>query len=547
MIARLVALLLFLAPGCALAGLEAVYVRDLGPSVELAIADNGDLDADFGGRKLVRRGGQVWLIQERLTGPLVDRLDDLEAAAAGIDTGEPADGPLSSLGPTQVRGRSGEGFVFTNWGADQKKAFLVLSPDPGLRLLSAALKLISRAEALLFTLANPEADRGFLLEGPTVARLLEARAPLRFGDLELKDLRRGEVRLPPFDLAGAAESREALLRRIEREREPDDRRERSSDVFRAVFAEGRLWLATDDGALSSVAQGERGLRREDVGAPVIDICAGRGGLRALTGNRKWDGRWTLRRRMAGGWTVERSGKAEGESVVAFSCAGPRAILLTDKRLIEAGAAGATSRALSGEVDYAKVKVVTLETTGHLFVGMNSGEWGGGLIRIDRGSGKVVRIERNATGDLCAGPLNTKCDPVHGIAVIPWKPECVAAAVGLVHMFARGRVVEICGDQVQQMFAHAADSHADAPEAPAGGYGAIPFFGIAGAGETLLAAGGDGLYRLGPKGLAERRPWPRFEEVDGLLVSFALPDVILVITTINGRASLGGAAPLLVTR
>jgi len=545
MIARLVALLLLAAPACAAAGIEAVYVRGLGPSIELTLADNGDLDADIGGRrKLVRRGGQVWIVQERLTGPIVDRLADLEAAA-GNKAREAADGPLVSVGPTEVRGRSGEGFLFTNWGADQKRAFLVLSPDPGLRPLSAALRLVWRTESLLFALANPKADHDSLPEGRTMARLLEGRAPLRFGDLELKALRRGEVRLAPFALAGTAETREQLRRRIERER--GDEPARSSDVSRAVFAEGRLWLVADDGALTSVAQGERRRRLEDAGAPVIDICAGTGGLRALTGAREWDGRWTIRRWKAGRWTVERSGTTKGESVVAFSCGGPAAILLTDKRLIEAGPAGETSRALSGEARHARVKAVTLETPGHLFVGLNSGEWGGGLLQIDRKSGKVRRIERNATGELCDGPLNTACDPVHGIAVIPWKPDCVAAAVGLVHMLGHGRIVEICREEVEQMFAQASDRHADAPEAAVGGHGSVPFFGLAAAGATLLAAGHDGLYRLGPSGLVERRSWPRFEEIDGLLVSFALPDVVLVITTINGRASLGGAAPLLVTR
>lgn len=544
MIARIVAILLFVAPGCALAGIEAVYVRGMGPSIELAIADNGDLDADIGRGKLVRRGDQVWLIQERLTGPVVARLDELEAAA-GNKRREPANGPLASLGPTDVRGRSGEGFLYTNWGVEQKKAFLVLSPDPGLRPLSAALKLIWRVESLLFTLANPAADHDPLWEGATMARLLEGRAPLRFGDLELKDLRRGEVRLAPFALAGAAESREALRRRLEREH--GDEADESSDVSRAVFAEGRLWLVTDDGGFTSVAQGERSRRAEDAGGPVIDICAGTGGLRVLTGAREWDGRWTLRRWTAGRWTVERSGTARGESVVAFSCAGSEAILLTDKRLIEAGPAGEKSRALSGEAGHARVKAVTLETPGHLFVGLNSGEWGGGLIRIDRKSGGVSRVERNATGELCDGPLNTACDPVHGIAAIPWKPDCVAAAVGLVHMLAHGRIVGICGERVEQLFVQASDRHADAPEAAAGGYGSVPFFGLAATGRTLLSAGNDGLYRLGPAGLVEHRPWPRFEEIDGLLVSFALPDVVLVITTINGRASLGGAAPLLVTR
>lgn len=543
MIARLVLLLLFVAPGSALAGIEAVYVRNLGPSIELTIADNGDLDAVSGRMKVVRRGGQVWLIQERLTGPIVDRLDDLEAAA-GSKTRKAADGPLESVGPTEVRGRSGEGFVFTKWGAGQKKAFLVLSPDPSLRRLSAALTLIWRAESLLFVLAHPEADHEPIWEGANMERLLQGRAPLRFGDLELKVLRNGPVALAPFDLAGAAESRDGLHRRLERERgeEPG----RRSDVGAALFADGRLWLGTD-GALASVAPGERSLRRENAGAPLIAICAGAGGLRALTGDPRKDRGWTLRRWKAGRWIVERVVGSEGDSVFGLSCDGREAIVLTDKRIIEAGPSGVRSLALSGEPRRPRVKAVIRETPGHVFVGLNSGEWGGGLIRIDRKSGRVETIERNATGELCDGPLNTACDPVHGIAVIPWKPDCVAAAVGLVHMLPRGRVAEICGDKVEQLFATAPDRHSDAAEAATGGYGSVPFFGIAAAGDSLLAAGSDGLYLLGPKGLVERRPWPRFEEIDGLLVSFALPDVVLVITTINGRASLGGAAPILVPR
>lgn len=281
--------------------------------------------------------------------------------------------------------------------------------------------------------------------------------------------------------------------------------------------------------------------------PLIALCNGSGGLRALTGDGGKGLGWAVRRRVGGRWMVERSIAAEGDNVAAFSCAGAEAILLTDKRIVEAGPAGVRSRALSGKSRRARVKAVTLETPYHLFVGLNSGEWGGGLIRIDRGSGLAETIERNATGELCAGPLNTACDPVLGVAPVPWKPGCVAAALGLVHMFGHGRIAEICGGEVEQMFARASDRHSDAPEAAVGGYGSTPFFGLAAAGGTLLAAGHDGLYRLGPAGLIEHRPWPRFEEIDGVLVSFALPDVVLVITTINGRASLGGAAPMLVPR
>jgi len=35
---------------------------------------------------------------------------------------------------------------------------------------------------------------------------------------------------------------------------------------------------------------------------------------------------------------------------------------------------------------------------------------------------VSAIERNTSGELCGGPLNTECDPVNGIAAEPQKPE-----------------------------------------------------------------------------------------------------------------------------
>jgi hypothetical protein len=44
-----------------------------------------------------------------------------------------------------------------------------------------------------------------------------------------------------------------------------------------------------------------------------------------------------------------------------------------------------------------------------YIGFNSGEWGGGLQRIDLQTGLITNVERRDTKELCAGPLNSDCD------------------------------------------------------------------------------------------------------------------------------------------
>lgn len=176
----------------------------------------------------------------------------------------------------------------------------------------------------------------------------------------------------------------------------------------------------------------------------------------------------------------------------------------------------------------------------LFVGVNRGEWGGGLLRVDLKTGTVTHIDRR-TGELCGGPLNADCDPVHGVVSEPWNSGCVVAAVGLVHMIPHGRLVEICGEKVQTLL-----SRPYKIEAPSGRdfIATVAFFGVARAGDVVLATAIDGLYRVSAQSV-EREPLPQFKDVGGIKVSFEIPGVILVLTDVNRRKSVSGSVPLLV--
>jgi len=173
-----------------------------------------------------------------------------------------------------------------------------------------------------------------------------------------------------------------------------------------------------------------------------------------------------------------------------------------------------------------VFATAMEDGASLLVGTNAGEWGGEVARIDLASGAVTRVEA-AHG------------PVQALAAVAGRPGCVVSAVGLAHLgMSSGSLEELCGAEVRTLL-----------ERPLTAEGAMPgttvaFFGVAGVGDGLVAAGLDGLYRVRP-GQAIREPYPQLVDVGGLRVSFAVPGIVLVETEVNSRAAVVGRVPMLV--
>jgi hypothetical protein len=157
------------------------------------------------------------------------------------------------------------------------------------------------------------------------------------------------------------------------------------------------------------------------------------------------------------------------------------------------------------------------------VGFNIGEWGGGLRRINRIDGQVTTIERNRSGELCGGPLNTSCDPVNGVAVSAWKPTCVVAAVGLVHMMAHGRIVEVCGREVRRLYFKPLNPQPPRETLDDGEPSStVAFYGLAQSGNNLWAIGIDGLYRFSGPQPPAFQPLPKFQNRGGYWVAFDVP-------------------------
>jgi hypothetical protein len=96
-------------------------------------------------------------------------------------------------------------------------------------------------------------------------------------------------------------------------------------------------------------------------------------------------------------------------------------------------------------------VASIVGAGTMYVGINEGEFGGGLGRIDLKTGAVEPVEKRERGDSCGGLLDGRCDPITGLVPDPDRPGCVFASIGLSHMAAHGRVLRVCGSSVELVF------------------------------------------------------------------------------------------------
>ena len=313
----------------------------------------------------------------------------------------------------------------------------------------------------------------------------------------------------------------------------------SSFVMRAIFHEDALWVLTDAGQLSRLRDDRKGWAEETLPEPVLDMCVQGNQLVVITGQRDHPKSWTMRHLVSGHWSATGSVETAGDSVIAMTCDALTVTLLTNNRLIELGAHTQHAVRLSGKLPSGVVTSI-YPTGDEVLVGVNAGEWGGGLRRLERSTGRISQIDDRL--------INVNMDPVNAIVADPWKPNCVVIAVGLVHFMPSGRIVQVCGNEVKELYSKPYYYKREGvAEATPSEFGTIAFFGLMREENSLLAAGIDGLYRIEADGTAHHQPLPNFETIGSIPLSFDVPSAVLVVTEINRRRSVSGGAPLLVPR
>lgn len=324
---------------------------------------------------------------------------------------------------------------------------------------------------------------------------------------------------------------------------PDDREVRMDQdavLARAVVLDGQLWLLTHSGRLSRIAIGASTRIPEPLPEPAAGLCVLDNQLLVLTGGRYGTGPWTLRHRLRDGWATLATVPTEGDRAMALDCTGGILTVLTDHRIIHLDGATISALPLSSSLEMMGVVAATLGTPDHLFVGLNAGEWGGGLRRINRQTGSITEInpEFGRSGSL----------PVNAILPLPWRSDCLALAVVLIHFSADGGVARLCSDVMDTLYRQpyiSPDTHGLVWRLgkPAPNYDLVAFYGLASDGDSLWASGIGGLYRLSPQGQAQHLPLPAFRKIGGLWISFDHPHLVLIMT--GQRKAGGGYGPLLV--
>jgi|HubBroStandDraft_6_1064221.scaffolds.fasta_scaffold194350_1 hypothetical protein len=177
-----------------------------------------------------------------------------------------------------------------------------------------------------------------------------------------------------------------------------------------------------------------------------------------------------------------------------------------------------------------------------YVGINMGEWGGGLQRVDLKTGKVSSIERRDTKDLCGGPLNSDCDPVTGVIPDLQNKDCVLVAIGLVHFLSHGRILRVCDTKVSVVFEHSEKKEINGKSLEV----SAAFYGLASTDGGFWAITPGALYRFAVDGNTQvRYPLPKMKPVSGVYMNRDLPGVIVVRTDVNWAVSLSGYTPLIV--
>lgn len=297
-------------------------------------------------------------------------------------------------------------------------------------------------------------------------------------------------------------------------------------IRRTVYADGRIWVLAG-GEIWSV--GDAGATARRTGVAAYDICAHQGALVAVTPEPRSPEGWRVTKQTSGGWTILARPRHHGAGLVALECSAD-VRLLTSDRLMTVGNPGSTTTILLSERIPAWPPTAILATAHHLLVGVNAGEWGGGIWRIDEGSGVVERLGRPGGGDVCVPPLEIACTPVNDLTAHPWRPDCSLAAVGSIQD-TNGGLLEVCGAQVRAL------TPAVDPSAPRAGNSA--YFGLVATKHDVKASTVAGVRTLHANGALEAPDRPHFK-TDGPFHISLQPGFALIRAASDERFHPGGS-------
>lgn len=325
----------------------------------------------------------------------------------------------------------------------------------------------------------------------------------------------------------------------EEERDPAKNR-----IKKVAYHSERLWILGQFGTLLALDLKSGALKRVAPDALIYDMFVGANKEMYLLAGASWKAReMNVWKKEGEGWkrisSLERAGQ---ESLIGLTEYDGRLLLLTAWNVYLQQPDGAWRKVhLDSTLSPYYQTPFAATGDGFIYVGFNFGEWGGGLKRINVKTGRVERIEKEEKrnkDDICAGPLNTACDPVTGLIRDPENPSCVLASIGLRHLVLnRGRLLRVCGKDVEPLSFDSTNEN----EGKA-------IFDLIPAKNGYWIVTGESIYHFVPGQKRERLKLPeKLRRVSGVLINDEIPGVIVVATDINWALSTSGYTPLIAVR
>lgn len=315
-------------------------------------------------------------------------------------------------------------------------------------------------------------------------------------------------------------------------------------IRKVLVSPGLLWLLDLDGILYRLNLSTRRLAQDTGLGRVADLALSSNGDPAALTVR---GKQTLILTYRSDWQEAATlPTLPGDTVLALGFLGSRpAVLTTAAVFVELTGGNWRRRALASTTGLGSLQPsVAWATDGSLYVGVNRGEWGGGLWRVSLATGQVMGIVRRTKGKPFTGPLDPDLDPVTAVIRDPTDGRCIVGAVGLLHMgLQSGRVVRVCGDSVSVVFREPCPMPPGTPPAVAS-ICSVAVFGLAEAKNGFWAVTPYGVVRFDQLTVAERHQMPNLDDAGGVLLARDIPGILLIGTDVNWTASVSGLTPLI---
>jgi hypothetical protein len=422
---------------------------------------------------------------------------------------------------------------------DTTYAEVVLSKEESLLALGKALAAYSNTiETMSVEPQRPEDN---------LNELLESHGVLQFWGRQLTSVSFAEVDPARFAIP-ATPITLADVKAADAEPAGKDANDEAADIIKAVYLKGRLYTLTDNGELAVWAEGAAQNKMVKTPDQVHSFCALNGELFIVTAKKGastgylWSGE-------SDSWTREAEIKSSTKNpFISLDCTGTEPFLVSGATIVMPRS-GRAIPVKSNATEFGGF-ATTLQHGGYLYVGVNAGEWGGGLQRISLTSGKAERVDASDPKELCGGVLNKSCDPVTGLAADPANPDCIIATTGLVHMLPHGSVLRICGEKISLAYSkpYTLDPNwrFDPKNISESNY-SVPYFSLGGDGRKVWAVGSDGIYHFATDKLPAFSAFPRPHRTPPSRIDWSNPEFILIRTGMNQRHSLSGGSLILVPR